>query len=105
MKWYEDYATILSLFEKGHSLIDETMFIFQSDPEEEEHYIGYLPQYEKPYWAGLCDVPGGCEFSSATELFEARIYNGMSIRERWDDLILELIGGMDPDYVDPSWYI
>lgn len=104
MKWYEDYDTIFSLFNKGHHLIDETMFIFRTDPNEAEHYIGYLPQYEKPYWAGLCDVRDGCEFKTAKELFEAKIYDGQSIKERWPELILELIGGMDPDYVDRSWY-
>lgn len=30
--------------------IDETCFYFSDDPNEEEHYLGYLPQYDKPYW-------------------------------------------------------
>ncbi len=28
-------------------LIDETCFYFSDDPTEEEHYLGYLPEYEK----------------------------------------------------------
>ena len=32
--------------------IDETCFYFADDLDENEHYLGYLPQYEKPYWVG-----------------------------------------------------
>ena len=39
--------------------IDETCFYFSDDPNEEEHYLGYLPQYDKPYWVGYCDIVGG----------------------------------------------
>ena len=42
--------------------IDETCFYFSDDPNEEEHYLGYLPQYDKPYWVGYCDIDGGCDF-------------------------------------------
>ena len=38
--------------------IDETCFYFSDDPNEEEHYLGYLPQYDKPYWVGYCDIVG-----------------------------------------------
>ena len=38
--------------------IDETCFYFSDDPNEEEHYLGYLPQYDTPYWVGYCDIVG-----------------------------------------------
>lgn len=47
MKWYQDYNFIFAQFEKGDERVDETTFYFRSDPEEVEHYIGYLSQYEK----------------------------------------------------------
>lgn len=65
MKWYQDYDFILAQFKKGDERVDETTFYFRSDPEEIEHYIGYLSRYDKPYWAGYCDVPDGCEFKTA----------------------------------------
>lgn len=91
MEWYQDYSFVLKLFEKGES-VDETTFHFESDPEQTVHYLGYLPQYEKPYWAGYCDVPDGCEFFTAKELFEARIYDGKSLKDRWDDVVLTELG-------------
>ena len=36
------------------------------------------------YWAGAgCDVPGGAEYLSAAQLFEAPIFGGRSIRDRF----------------------
>ena len=32
--------------------INETCFYFEDDPDKNDHYLGYLPQYEKPYWVG-----------------------------------------------------
>ena len=103
MNWYQDYDRILSLFEKGDERVDETTFYFRSDPEKTEHYIGCLPQYEKPYWAGYCDVPNGCDFKTAKELFEAAIYDGKSIKDRWDELVMICIGGINPDDWEQSW--
>lgn len=103
MKWYQDYDFILALFKKGDERVDETTFYFRSDPEEIEHYIGYLPQYDKPYWAGYCDIEDGCEFETAKELFEVKIYNGKSIKDRWNDLVLVSIGGVSVDDWDKSW--
>ena len=87
------YDELLHLFEIGAN-IDETVFYFDDDPSEEEHYIGYLPQYEKPYWAGYCDVVDGCAFQTAQELFIAKIYDGLSIKERWGHLRLVEIAGV-----------
>ncbi|MEY8428528.1 hypothetical protein AALA00_12595 [Lachnospiraceae bacterium 46-15] len=104
MKWYEDYDFMLAQFKKGDERVDETMFYFRSDPEEVEHYIGYLSQYDKPYWAGYCDVPDGCEFKTAEELFEAKIYDGKSIKDRWEELVLVNIGGISVDDWEKSWF-
>lgn len=68
--------------------IDETCFYFSDDPTEEEHYLGNLPEYEKPYWVGYCDVEGGCEFKTASELVNAPIYNGKSLKSRWDKVVI-----------------
>lgn len=89
MKWFddEDYDYVVYAFE-----IDirqgKNMFYFRSDPKKTEHYIYYYPQNKMPYWAENCDIPGGCEFKTAKELFEAKIYDGESIKDRWGDSIV-----------------
>lgn len=104
MKWYEDYDFIFRQFAKGNRRVDETVFRFASDPEGIVRYIGYLPEYGEPYWAGLCDVPDGCGFRTAKELFEAKIYDGRSIKDRWDEVALLEMGGVGIDYMDKSWF-
>ena len=88
------FENMVRLFQIGGEFIDETEFFFADDPEETDHMIGFLPEYDKPYWCGHCDVQDGCEFSTAVELFNARIFDGKSIRERWDTLVLTNIGGL-----------
>ena len=88
------YEELLELFNKGE-FVDETTFYFSDDKDEMDHTIGYLPQFETPYWAGYCDVEGGCDFKTAEELFTAPIYDGKSIKERYNQLILTAIGGLD----------
>ncbi len=104
MKWYENYDTIFEMFEQGYIDVDETSFYFRSDPKEQDRFIGFLPEYEKPYWVGLCDIPDGCEFATAKELFEARIYDSQSLKERWSDVVLCMMNGVDVDSVNRDWF-
>ena len=92
-----NYETLFDLFDRKCRNIDETSFYFKTDPKEVEHYIGYLPQYEKPYWAGYCDIENGWDCKTAKELFEAPIFDGKSIKDRWDEIVLIQIGGISFD--------
>ncbi|MBE8952892.1 MAG: hypothetical protein SR1Q7_07085 [Quinella sp. 1Q7] len=92
------YDDLLHLFEVTE-LVNETVIYFDDDPEEYDHYLGYIPKFkgavnDKPYWIGLCDIDGGCEFKTAKELFEAKVFDGKSIKERWSHVIVWEIGGM-----------
>lgn len=82
---------------QGNTMINEFCFYFKSDANETKHFIGYIPdrrnnnnstQNAKPYWAGLCDIPDGCEFATAKELTDAKIYCGKSLRELWDEIVI-----------------
>ena len=85
---------------KRGEIMDETSFYFIDEPGEPEHYIGCLRQFEKPYWVGLCDIPDGTEFSTAEELVNAPIFNGLSIKERWNDIRIICMGGLEiEDYL------
>ena len=74
--------------------IDETGFYFSDDPNEEEHYLGYLPQYDKPYWVGYCDIVGGCDFKTAEEMVNAPIFDGKSLKDRWSCVVICSIEGL-----------
>ncbi len=53
-----------------------------------------LSHGETHYWAGCgCDTPGGQGYPTAKALFEAPIYGGKSIRDRWDEISWESIDG------------
>ena len=95
MKWYEDYDSFFKVFKRSGSAADETAFYFKNDKNQVERYIGYLPKYAKPYWAGHCDVPNGCDFKTAEELFNAKIYDGKSIKDRWNEILFIQISGVD----------
>ena len=92
-----EYKNLFNLFDQKCINIDETCFIFKDDPQEIEHFIGYDPRFKLPYWVGYCDIEGGCEFKTAKELFEAPIFAGKSIKDRWDDIELIAIGGINVD--------
>ena len=92
-----DYKTLFNLFDQKHHNIDETSFYFKTDPKKVEHFIGYLPQYELPYWVGYCDVENGCDYKTAKELFEAPVFDGKSIKDRWNEIMLVQIGGISID--------
>lgn len=66
--------------------IDETHFYFIDDPNDDDYMLGYLPQYDKPYWAGNCDIPDGAGYYTAEELVNSKIYSGKSLRERWEQV-------------------
>ena len=59
--------------------------------------LGCIRDFEKPYWIGYCDVQGGCEFESAEELLSAEVFNGKSIKERWDHVVFCNVGGISID--------
>ena len=91
------YETLFKLFDEQHINIDETSFYFKDDPQKIEHFIGYLPQYDLPYWIGYCDVEGGCEFLTAKEMFEAPVFEGRSMKDRWENVVLITIGAISFD--------
>ena len=88
------FENMARLFQVAADYVDETEFFFDDDPDETNHCIGFLPEYDKPYWCGYCDVQDGCEFSTAEELFNARVFGSKSIKERWNTFVLTNIGGL-----------
>ena len=96
------YEQLLDWFDR-HSHVDDTYFSY---PGNEDCVIGATNQVfydsnlrplshsETCYWAGYgCDVHNGVEYHTAKELFEAPIYEGLSIRDRWDEITWDRIDG------------
>ncbi|MGN1097978.1 MAG: hypothetical protein ACI4SS_03675 [Clostridia bacterium] len=73
--------------------IDETCFYFIDDKDKEEHYLGFCPRYDKPYWIGYCDIKYGAEFESAEELVNAPVFDKRTLKERWNDVRIISIEG------------
>lgn len=90
-----DYDFFLDLLTSSGTWLNETNFSFADDPEQQERWLGCLPQYEQPYWVGGCDIPKGADFHTAKELMEAPIFNGKSLRERWDQVRIYGMMGLD----------
>jgi hypothetical protein len=73
--------------------IDETLFYFDDEPEDENmRFLGCIREYDKPYWVGYCDIPDGCDFFTASDLLNAKIFGGKSIKDRWEHVVIEQIG-------------
>ena len=79
--------------------IDETIFNFTSDDPDYERFLGCLTDVRpnKLYWAGYCDLPDGFDAATADELFDAPIYDGKSLKERWGEVNLLAFGWIEPD--------
>ena len=77
--------------------VDETSFTCEKDNQDLLRYIGYSENDPLPYWAGLCDLPNGRRFQTADELFEAKIYDGKSLKERWDEVTIYSINSFPLD--------
>ena len=89
------FDTFLKILEHDDLFnIDETAFYFDDDPNENDHMLGCLREYEKTYWIGYCDVPDGCEFDNANDLLNAKVFDGKSIKDRWEHIIFATIGGI-----------
>ena len=95
-----DYNFFFKILNEDGKWLDETSFYFTDDLREADHMIGYLPQFEAPYWVGDCDIPDGCEYQTAQELLNAPIFDGRSLRERWSKVRIINAMGISLD----DWY-
>ena len=95
------YDFFLKVLTENGRWLDETSFYFADDPEQEDHWLGCLPNRGFPsYWVGNCDIPDGREYDTAQELLEAPIFHRRSLRDRWSQVRLVSIMGISLD----SWY-
>ncbi len=77
--------------------VNEICFYFDDDPKEEEHYLGCHSEDICSYWVGYCDIEGGADFETVEELVNAPIFNGKSLKERWENVRICSIEGLPLD--------
>ncbi len=58
-------------------------FRFRDDPPQTERILEKL---NEEYSVGLCDIPIGTTFKTASQLVEAEIFGGKSLRDRWGEI-------------------
>ncbi len=71
--------------------LGEFGFRFKDDLPQTERFLGKL---KDGYWVGLCDIPDGTTFKTASQLVAAEIYDGKSIRNRWDEIEITQCAGL-----------
>ena len=88
-----DWAVFLKLFVH----IYEACFCFVNESNDKEHWLGISPGFDKPYWIGYCDVPDGKEYSTAEDLVNDKVFDGKSLKERWEAVQFLSINGENPE--------
>ena len=68
-------------------------YFFLDDPDKKKYEIGCFKMLIVPYW--ILDINEGVryEFHEATKLLEAELFNGRSLKERWNNVVF--IGEVD----------
>lgn len=79
---------------KSDSLINDMSFSFNQDDPQILHDIGVSKGERQPYWAYFLDGSNVKRFHTAEELFNAKIYGGQSLRERWPDVTIVHMNGL-----------
>ncbi len=92
-------AYVLDLFRELEEDMDGTAFYFISEQGTgTNRELGCLPEGPRTggqrFWADNCDLPEGFRCETAEQLFDAPIYGGRSLRERWSEVWLYHIGGL-----------
>ncbi|MBR1764377.1 MAG: hypothetical protein IJ746_03185 [Ruminococcus sp.] len=91
---FETFQMILENDERFN--VDGTVFYFDDDntKDEKTYYICCDHYYNKPYWITKLDNPISDKYSTASELLTARVFNGRSLKDRYEHMVIEEIGIM-----------
>lgn len=74
--------------------IDEVGFTLASNPLVDLRFFGYDETEDLPYWISL---PEGGRFETVNDLFDATVFDGKSLRERWSEVTIYSISGLSLD--------
>ncbi|HFI0796425.1 TPA: hypothetical protein ACGO8I_002131 [Streptococcus suis] len=86
------YDYFLQEFEAG-MMPGEINFSFETDEEKELCSFGYSKEAEQPYWIRENKQTDEKSFISSALLFSCPLFDGKSLRERWDEVVIYSIAG------------
>ena len=83
--------------------IDGTAFYFDDEPEK-TYYICCDHYYNKPYRITLWDAEVSDKYQTASELLYADVFNGRSLKDRYEHIVIEEIDGVPLEHFALSYY-
>ena len=72
----------------------EISFYFRTDLQKRTHSFEYFEKLIQPYWASAPDGSKSLFYPTTRELFEAKIFDGESLRESWPEFVITDQHGM-----------
>ncbi|NRG68971.1 hypothetical protein HPB00_05770 [Streptococcus suis] len=81
------YDYFLQEFEAG-MMPGEINFSFETDEENELCSFGYSKEAKQPYWIRENKQTDEKRFTSSALLFSSPLFDGNSLRERWDEVVI-----------------
>ncbi|QHW36903.1 hypothetical protein GZH82_06020 [Staphylococcus ursi] len=83
----------INLLNNGMKL-DNLAFSFKSDNNDVCYFIGCINGEENPYSEFFSDYSELKTFENVEELFNSNIFNGKSLKERWTEVLIDSINGI-----------
>lgn len=99
---FDDFKKMMSFDTKGKSCI-EILFIIENSDIYNSCWMGKMPDREKHkdiYWYGL--TPDGTQahdYQTLTDMLEAKVFHGKSLKEIYDKMDILEIDGCSPEFM------
>ena len=85
-----DYDSFLNKI--SHTITREWAFFFTDDPQKKTHTMHWHQMAITPY-----HLDNKYDFSNAKDMLEAKVFDGKSIKDRWNEIVSISIGGINFD--------
>ena len=73
----------------------ENSFYVENSDKYCDCWMGFNKKFSEPYWYGLTpDGKNGYDFKTAEEMFNAKVFDGRSIKDLWRDIYFTSINGI-----------
>lgn len=73
----------------------EISFYVENSDKFCDCWMGFNKDFSEPYWYGLTsDGKNGYDFKTAEEMFNAKVFDGRSIKDLWHDIYFTSINGI-----------
>lgn len=95
-----DQITRLFTFDTKKKLCVEIQFMLQNNQKYDYCWMGKMWSREKKkdvFWYGLTpDGKNAFDYSSFDEMANAPVFDGLSLKDVWNQIVIEEIDGCDP---------